>query len=155
MPVLMRLAAITQGDILELGTGIYSTPLLHWSCRPVGRQLYSYDNEPRYFEFIRQYATDFHHVFFVENWSDIDIEKPWAFALIDHAPREQRTVDLARLKGHADYIVIHDTDPRQDKHYGFRSSGLLDSFKYQWTYRPMTSWTTVVSDKFDLSEFRL
>ena len=39
LPVLIKLMAMTSGDVLEVGTGIYSTPFLHWACFSQGRNL--------------------------------------------------------------------------------------------------------------------
>jgi predicted O-methyltransferase YrrM len=155
LPVLMKLMSITSGDILELGTGLYSTPYLHWACFPTKRKLVSYDNDPLYFSFSEQFKSDFHDVQLVKDWDEItqSAQKPWAFVLIDHAPSERRRVDAANLKDLAEYLIVHDTDPRQEKHYGYKS--IWDQFKWRYTYKVTTCWTTVVSNKVDLKDFRV
>ena len=32
LPVLMDIVSKTDGPILEIGTGVFSTPYLHWAC---------------------------------------------------------------------------------------------------------------------------
>ena len=44
LPVLIKMVLMTDGPILELGTGFFSTPVLHWLCAEKKRKLVSYDS---------------------------------------------------------------------------------------------------------------
>ena len=76
LPVLIKLVHMTDGPIIELGCGMYSTPFLHWACRPHGRLLTTYENNPEWFRFVKQFERDdYHKVVLVDNWDDIELEK--------------------------------------------------------------------------------
>jgi hypothetical protein len=43
--LLIRVLRVSEGDVVELGTGTTSTPLLHWLCKDMDRRLISYEND--------------------------------------------------------------------------------------------------------------
>jgi hypothetical protein len=42
IPLLIRVFDISEGDVLEVGTGWFSTLVLHWLAHIYKRQVYSY-----------------------------------------------------------------------------------------------------------------
>ena len=48
LPALIAIAAKTSGDLLELGTRIFSTPYLHYACMLSQRHLATYDTNPEW-----------------------------------------------------------------------------------------------------------
>ena len=153
LPVLMRAMALTDGPVLELGAGLYSTPYLHWACFPSKRKLVSYDNDPKYFSYTNSYAEDFHEVILVSNWDDIDIEKPWDVVLVDHGPAERRIEEIRKLAPYAKYIIVHDTQRREEKYY--RYDLIRPLFKYVHICTEVSPETTVFSNLVDLTDFHL
>ena len=149
LPLLMKLMSITDGPVLEVGTGIYSTSYLHWECFRTKRKLVSYEGHPDYFHWLKACANDYHEVHFVENWDSIDLSGPWSIAFIDHAPAERREYEIKRLL-HADYIVAHDTDNSQARKYGYHRILKLFKYRFKLGTRPATS---VFSNKFDVRGF--
>ena len=152
IPTLIKLLEITSGPVLELGLGIFSTPLLHNMCKVMGRKLVSYDNDKNWVDMHSRFIKDDHEVYFVDNWDDAKIDDTqWSVVLVDHGPSERRAVDTLRLKDNADYIALHDSDGRFEKHYGY--SKVYPLFKHVKAsggdFRPKT---TVLSDKFDLKD---
>jgi len=139
---------MTSGDVLEMGMGYFSTPILHWLCISQKRILISYENDPTYYY---RFDVDniFHSAYLVKSWDDAPIEKFWDVVLIDHAPSERRKVDIARLANWAKYIVIHDTRSNQEKHYQYKEIWHL--FKYRWDYNVHCQ-TTVVSNFVDIKD---
>lgn len=150
MPVLMKITHMTSGPILELGSGMYSTCYLHWACYPMKRKLVTYESKAEWFDFAKQFSTDFHSVHFVENWDVPDLSEPWSMAFVDHAPDERRLEEIKRLL-HAEYIVVHDTENRSDRKYKF--SSILKLFKYRYKYSDAYPHTSVFSNKHDLANF--
>lgn len=153
IPVLMKLlladfGTYSLGDVLEMGTGIYSTPFLHWTCEHLGLNLFSYESEANFYDYAKQFATDTHDIRKVENWDDADIERNWFIALIDHSPGKRRITDIMRIANYANYIVVHDTECRQDKHYNYKS--IFPNFKYRRDFTNFGVQTTVLSNKFSL-----
>src|SRR3990172_1807611 len=90
LPLLMRVMEITTGPVLELGAGIFSTPVLHWLCTRDHRQLVSMDNDPRFFKWAGGFANQYHKLELVDDWDKADIERAWDVVLVDHSPSERR-----------------------------------------------------------------
>jgi len=152
LPVLTKLMEISEGPVLELGTGFYSTPYLHWACFQQNRKLVSYDASLLYFELASGCARDFHEVYFVKDWNKINISQHWGIALVDHEPILQRLVDIQRLANNSDYIVLHDSEESND--YAYKYSEIYSLFKYRYDYNKRLPHTTVVSNFKDLSELK-
>ncbi len=146
LPVLTKLVETTDGPILELGIGIYSTPYLHYACLPTKRSLSSYESEPNWIRYFRDCRSDFHSLNLVENWDDLEIDKFWDIALIDvdNLPSPARKNMAAKLRNNAKYIVLHDSDPENDSHYHY--SEIYPLFKHRFDYTLIKPNTTVVSN---------
>ena len=154
IPVLVKLLSITTGPVLELGSGYFSTPVLHYLCSAQHRQLVTYENEPIIYDYMHQCENKYHKVILVNGWDDCDIECPWDVALIDHAPAERRIVDVMRLSNWAKYIVCHDTSWKQDKHYHYKT--IFPEFKYAFHYAEFNPGnTSVLSNLVDLNELSI
>ena len=142
LPVLIKVLQISEGPVLELGAGLYSTPVMHWMCLGSERRLVTYENEAGTFEMIRRLGNDLHEIKFVEDWNKIPIEaEHWGVVFVDHAPAERRKIEIAKLSRIADYIVVHDTEAENDTQYEFiKNSFPLFKYKYHYTkYGPHTS----------------
>lgn len=151
IPALLHVLGRTTGSVLELGAGYFSTPLLHWYCVPRGRMLVTLDNDEKYFQAVSSFASGTHTIKLVEDWDKIDeAGMMWSVVFIDHGPSERRAVDLMRFADRALYIVVHDTDGRNDKHYHLRD--LWKEFKYLSSYTMHRPHTTVVSNFCEIGE---
>jgi len=146
MSVLIDIVRRTNGDVLEMGIGIGSTPVLHELCR--GRKLVSYDSSKEYVDAFMSLASDWHELSFVEDWAKIAIEKPWSIAFIDHAPCGRRRYDIARLKDFADYVIVHDTEQDVDRFYRYK--GAFSLYRYRRDYTFAKPFTTVLSNRHAL-----
>lgn len=144
LPVLMKLMSITDGPVLEVGGGLYSTPFLHWACFQNKRELVTYEDTLTYFKITKRYNSDFHKVILVDNWDSMPIERYWDIAFIDHAPGERRKIEIARLANFAKYIVVHDTESVQEELYGLKE--IYPLFKYKYNYREAKPNTTILSN---------
>ena len=151
LPLLIRMVTQTFGDILECGTGIFSTPVLHWLCAPNKRTLVSYESNKEYYDVATQYIRDFHTVNYVEDWDKIDIEKPWDVAFIDHES-ERRRIEAQRVADYAKFVIIHDTDGIGEKHYHYNEILPLYKYNYQFLIRPRTR---VLSNFVDVNKIGL
>lgn len=142
MTVLMKVLGNSEGPVLEVGGGPFSTPLLHWICKMQGRKLVTYENEPTFFRLCKGFQSPLHKVRFIENWDDMDFETHWGVVFIDHHPDDRRVVDIINFKDKADFIVVHDTE--KEEKYGFPKAWKL--FKNIYTWKECKPWTTVVSN---------
>ena len=150
LPVLMRAVEITEGPILELGSGLYSTTPLHWACYVAKRKLVTYESNPDFFDFLKAYETDFHEVHCIDDWDAVDLSSPWSVAFVDHAPDRRRQHEVKRLL-HAEYVVAHDSEGRNDRKYQF--SKVIPLFKYEFEYKDAYPHTSVWSNLHDVTDF--
>jgi hypothetical protein len=139
----------TTGKVIELGGGQSSTPFLHWVCKAAGRKLISYENHPAYYEYEHTFTSPMHRVIKVDDWDEVPVE-PVGVVFIDHHPSERRHVDAIRFKDAADLVVVHDTE-RQNENYN--NDEIFANFKYHYTYKDTRPWTSIVSNKIDVSNF--
>jgi len=139
--------SVTTGSVLEVGMGLYSTPILHWMAFNDKRELVSYDNEPEFFHMNKQYENDYHIVSLVKDWN-IPIERKWDVVLVDQRPSRTRIDTIRKVANYANYVVVHDTQ-RNKKFCDFES--IYPLFKYRYDYTKTSPNTTVLSNFKDLS----
>jgi len=150
LPVLMKLVASTKGPILELGSGTYSTPYLHWACLPSKRPLVTYETNPEWWPFTQQFQADFHTVGLVNEWASLDLSRLWSIAFVDH---DGVRSDSVRKLRHAEYVVCHDTENKGARRWGLTGVGRW--FHWQWEYAVVRPYTTVFSNVHDLTGFQI
>lgn len=153
MPVLIKLVNMTDGPILELGTGLFSTPYLHWACFSLKRKLVSYDDQEKYIEYVKRFQSDYHDVILVDTFDNADIEKHWNIAFVDHQPCLRRVVEIARLAAFADYVVLHDTQISRKEDYQYYK--IYPMFKYRYDFKEVRPHTSVLSNFIDLKDFKI
>ena len=143
-PLLIKCVLATDGPILEMGTGIFSTPLLHWLASEKKRWVFSYEDNPEWFRLAKKFQSITHRIRLVEDWSKLNLKGHWSVALIDQSTKS-RTPMAIYLKDKVDYIVIHDTDA--EHHYNYEK--VWPHFKYRFDSigHPRTS---VISNFQDL-----
>jgi hypothetical protein len=141
---------MTNGPVLELGTGLYSTTFLHWYCFSTKRKLVSYENSRVWHKYARRFRSEWHDVNYIRNWDTVDLTPQWSVAFVDHAPNERRIEELKRLT-HSDYVVIHDTDRGQ--HYKYKYRLVEDLYKYRYRYSELQPATSIWSNKNDVTKF--
>lgn len=154
IPMLVRIFDITEGDVLEMGTGYFSTMLLRWLCEMSGRTLISYESKEKWYKKNMEKPKPYHKLFFTPNFDDAPIERHWEMAFIDHDPNERRAIDIARLANFAEYIVIHDTQvdgTRFNLPNDYDYGRIWPLFKYRYDHTRLLPWTSVVSNFHDLS----
>jgi len=153
LPCLIRALEKTNGDILELGTGVFSTPYLRYMAMLNDRKLVSYENYKDWYDFLLKYYTPNknHEINFIEKYADAPIDKPWDVVLIDQTPDSSRGEEAIRLKDWAKYIVIHDSNPSNYKvtHY----DEIYPLFKYKTDWHGDYNRATVLSNFVDLEDF--
>ena len=134
----------TVGDVLEMGCGDFSTPLLHALCK--NRKLITAESNKDWLDFFIDLRSNQHIIKHVSNWDDI--VGNFDVVLIDHAPASRRSVDIARLRPTTNIFIAHDSEKKRLYNYG-----ILDTFKYKYVYDRYTKTTTIVSDSIDVKKF--
>jgi hypothetical protein len=149
LPLLVTVVSRTEGPVLELGCGDYSTPILHSLCKD--RLLISADEKKEWVEKFKKWGTGLHRIELVNDWQKFlaslkDIQ--FGIIFVDHAPGERRKDDINFLRGQAKYIVVHDTEEA-----GYKYEPVLNSFRYRYDYDLLRPHTTVVSDVAETNIF--
>ena len=165
----------TNGAILELGCGTYSTPLLHTISTKQARQLHTVDHTLAWLQKFLHLQTDFHtfehlscgsfNVTWYETmyrlspywskridlaWDEVGKDQPWSVVFLDQLPLSRRIKDIKRLRSATEVFVIHNTN--------FIGNWLsefwpyLQTFKYLYTF-PVFPATVVCSDTVDIQSF--
>jgi len=154
LPVLMEAVRRSQGPILELGSGIYSTVYLHWACFNNKRSLTTVESKRAYYLSVKNLRCDWHNIEYIKSWELAQslYKQEWGVVLVDQGPGINRGPSAQQLT-HADYVVLHDSDEESDS-YGYEK--IYPLFKYRFDYHPeenCTPGTTVLSNKHDLTDF--
>lgn len=150
LPILAKIVEKTNGPILELGMG-FSTTLLHTMCKQTKRMVVSYENDRNWYEKFVGYNCDFHHIKYIEDWDSIPSDYiDWSIVFIDHRPGKRRRTDALRFKDKADYILLHDSEPEQNKFFGYKK--IYPEFKYVYQYTKTKPNTAVLSNFRDLKD---
>ena len=144
----------TNGDVLELGMGVFSTPYLHYKCMLDNRKLVSYENFESWMNFFVKYGyrNENHEINFVEKYANAPIDKEWDLVLIDQTPDWSRAEEVRRLKDKAKYIVIHDSNEgRNYEQYHYKD--IYPLFKYKSVWDKDRNHASILSNFVDLTDF--
>lgn len=142
IPVLVPMLYGTQGSILEFGAGLFSTPLIYWTCKANNRKFLSFENDKAWADKLKGLTT------YIENWDDVPInEEFWSMVFIDHRPAMRRHVDAVRVKDNAQFVILHDSEPEIDKYYAYRR--VYPHFKYVYQFTRLKPNTAICSNYFD------
>ncbi|HET7099044.1 MAG TPA: hypothetical protein VFI61_02330 [Patescibacteria group bacterium] len=159
LPVLANVLDKTEGPVLELGMGVFSTPFLHSMCESRKRLLVSYEENPYYVERHQTFANDNHKIILAENMDDAKIDDfKWSVVLVDHSALRRR-IEAIRVAYIAQYVVLHDSDPPDPEHYGYPDKpfffDVYPHYKYRFDFTRMIPNTTVLSNFIDVSDLKI
>lgn len=111
MSPLVACLAASDGPVLELGMGHWSSPFLHRYCLAAGRYLRSVDEDPAWIEPFKQYnLVSYHEVGFgiYDFVFEFYARQQWGVVFMDHSPGERRPADAVMFKSTAKFIIVHD-----------------------------------------------
>ena len=132
----LALAALISppGDFLELGMGLFSTPLLHKIAHQQKRHLYSVDTDLDWMnKFIIYNVTLEHKMYHLKSKDDISkygLEKNWSLVLIDHIYGSLRAFNAIAFAQNAQIVVVHDSEKTGEAGYMFGKNNMTGHFKY-------------------------
>lgn len=145
--MLLKVLLNSEGDVIECGGGVFSTPLLHWMCKMMDRKLITYEQDPAYYAFERTFQSRQHRIKFVKDWDEIPINR-CGVVFIDHHPPHRRMIETERFSQLADFVIIHDTE-RKSTDYNIPA--VFDKFKFRYDWKDCRPWTSVLSNFKNLS----
>ena len=144
IPFLTACVAKTHGAVVELGCGDYSTYTLHVLCHALGRHLSTFDNDAEWLGRYLELRSPTHWVECFEDLAESD-KHDCGVLFIDCKPGEIRGDLLRKWRGHADIILVHDSE---NNGYGYAPT--IAEFKYRVDCYRLRPATTALSDTVDL-----
>lgn len=160
-PLLFKACEATKGEIIEMGTGHGSTPLLHEYALRNKRKLCSYETSKEWIDKFTNLTGTYHDFTLLDtgSWDACSDQHPSpSVVFIDHAPGERRKEDIIKFKDSAEIIVIHDTEPTGAGDYQVRQH--FGKFKYcvevmsNWhDPREAGAWATALSNTIDITKW--
>jgi hypothetical protein len=144
IPILSKVMQVSNGPVMECGVGIYSTPLFHTFCDMEKRFLDSYEDHKVWFDYHIMFQSRLHHITYIQNWDNLPIEKRhWGVIFIDHLST-RRSLEAIRAAQYADYVVLHDSNGRDEIHYHY--STVYPYYKYRFIFNRIHPHTTILSN---------
>lgn len=110
LPVLAACVALTEGPVLELGVGWFSTPLLHALCGLKERLLISVESDQEWIRKLPPYHCGWHRMVH-SGYDEFSALPPGELSVvfIDNSPGgERRRRDFERYLPLARFVVVHD-----------------------------------------------
>lgn len=153
LPLLLLSLHLTNGDVIELGSGEGSTSLLRKFCSQQSRRFESYESDYEWsLKTGAAWVSDWDHPVRFDPVGGI--WRKCGLLFVDHAPGEHRKVAVERMADKAEIIVIHDTEEGGAGDYGLDIA--WPHFKYRLNYNRLCggAGATAVSNTIDLNRFR-
>ena len=158
----LALAALISppGDFLELGMGLFSTPLLHKIAYHQKRHLISVDTDLEWMnKFIIYNVTQEHKLYHLKCKDDIykfGLEREWSLVLVDHIYGNMRAFNAIAFAQKAQLVVVHDSEKTSAAGYMYEKNNMTGHFKYICKFNLFTKGqsgyvsTTLMSNLIDL-----
>lgn len=149
----MAMEETKQGDVIEMGMGNGSTPILHDYCEKAKRNLFSYEEKQEWFNKFLDKKSQNHILVYITDWDCVKNNHATSAKVIfiDHAPGERRKEDIVNFKDTKGILVIHDTEPNAD--YGYQMRQHFKLFKYKVEIETDGAWATALSNEIDITKW--
>lgn len=114
MSALISCVCSTDGPVLEVGAGYYSTLILHAICVTQGRPLVTVEGDFGFLQVFKDYFRDSHVLIHDQGYINLEATisgRYWSVVFLDEAPGARRGESLGLIAKHpemAGYVVIHD-----------------------------------------------
>lgn len=161
----------TQGPILEIGGGYYSTPIVSAFASTQRREAHTIETGAAIYELLKRFSSPFHKIWPVSGYdfaadgrftpradttradyiaiqsrflADFCKQHPqrWSVVFIDQSPGYLRVPAIEHFANTADFIITHDTELVDA--YGYEPC--LSRFHHRWDFRLRVPHTTIVSN---------
>lgn len=118
IPALMTAIVMSEGPVLELGVGHFSTPLLHAVCGALGRKLYSVEENLEWYQAFEKYNNGLlWHAVTRSNYSEAPREFKWGVVFIDQSPGGKCRADaFDRYLPISNFVIVHDFHLENSEH---------------------------------------
>lgn len=170
-PLLVAALLNTQGPVLEMGGGYYSTPIVSAFANSQRRESHTIETGAAVYELLKRFSSPFHKIWPMSGYDFaaddgrfmpradttraqyIEIQSRFladfcekvpprlSVVFIDQRPGIIRAAAIEHFADVAEFIVVHDTE---EPAYGYEPS--LSKFRYRWDFRLHTPQSTIVSN---------
>ncbi len=175
-PLLFAACLSTQGSIVELGAGFYSTPFIHALTLAQGRDAYTVETQAGYLNFMSGYVSDRHRLWLFDEEIErgpngkvvlgdgrkariVEAQARYleqrfgrmtdiSVVFVDHSPGFLRQPAVAWFADRTEFIVVHDTENEPFYRYDF------STFRHRLSDRYQKPGSTVLSNRRDCEGLR-
>jgi hypothetical protein len=140
--------------VLELGAGDSSTPLLHYLCRSLGKDLLTADTDGTWLERFAEYRSVTHSLIHVSSWDVFPrTTDDWGVVFVDCAPGEERHKIIERLakSGRVRYVVAHDSERDHGAGGNYEYEKIMPLFRWRVEFRRFRPYTLILSNVCEFS----
>lgn len=152
---------ITTGDMLELGVGSFSTPVMHKIATDFNRRIVSVDTDSKWMsKFLLYNQTRSHKIYLLdkeESLMKFGLDKEWSVVLVDHYYPRLRPLNVINFANLSKIVVVHDTDKTREHTYLYEKSQMRSYYKYACKFsifdgpsKRVYSSTTILSNYIDV-----
>ena len=143
LPSLFSCLLATNGAVLEVGAGDWSTPLLRQYCKTAERKFVSVEEDRTW---ATKYGSFCHADAELTEYLQACAREPWSIVFLDHNGH-RRAKDALLFVDSAEYVVIHDY-PSPDIFKDFPQN----RWKHNIVDRRARPWTLVLTQHDHLKE---
>lgn len=126
---------LTDGDILELGMGYFSTPVLHKISLDYNRRLVSVDTDASWTDKFAPYTSTLNHRIFrmrsLDELNRFGLDRRWGLVLVDHKYLDNRPLNVINFANISTLVVAHDTEIANEAGYEYEKNRITDYYKYK------------------------
>lgn len=144
LPILRAAVVATEGPILELGGGLFSTEYLDSLNRQGSRLVVTVEKNPDWRLYLEEHWPNHTYVDTNPNHGG------WSVVLVDNGDAgdwyDTRWREVELYKDKAEFILLHDAVPFGEEINGDAHRKVAESFKYHTWYTPTLPMTLVLSD---------
>lgn len=148
LPVIIKtLDRAKPEKLLELGSGDFSSVLLHEYVTGTKRQLISLEHDEPWLNSLKWLQNVNHDLKHVTEWNYEPWKGPWDFVFIDQAPEPDRIPALEYFSDKSKVVILHDNnyEDRYAKHYHL--------YKYIVHHRVFRFNTSIFSNTYDVTSW--
>jgi hypothetical protein len=146
-PLVLLGLELSEGLVIEMGSGDSSTPLIRKYCQIANRPFHSFDSNK---EWAEKTGSQY-----VENWQvQTSWQVPCGLLFIDQAPGQHRWRAIAEMVDKADIIVYHDSEIGGAGDYQYKRIEPLFKYSLHYNRHSGGAGCSMVSNKIDVSAYR-
>lgn len=149
-PLLWLGLSLTEGAVVEMGSGFGSTPYLRKACKETNRYFVSMDSNKEWADKMESQWIP------PANW--MYYERVWAqqsgLLFVDHSPGEHRWKAIQAAVDKADVIVYHDSEIGGAGNYQYDRILPLFEYALHFNRHGGGAGASMVSNKIDVSKYK-